>query len=313
LGVGLVAPEVLLAQDGRSSPSRFLRMFSSPEATPAPQRPDPASWDNSTITAAWLGHATVLVNFFGTWIITDPVFSKRVGINVLGFTTVGPKRLVEPALPFEKLPPIDLILLSHAHMDHLDLPTLRCFDGDIPLVMAKNTVDVIENLPRKTVVELDWGASATVAGIQVEALRVKHFGWRFPWENDRSKGDWFGRSFNAYLLTKNERHVVFGGDTAYHEHFRSVGERGMTVDLAIMPIGTYTPWIANHCTPEQAVTMADHLNARAILPIHWNTFEMGDEPRYEPIERFTAALRQTPERIALTSIGETWTMNHLRT
>jgi len=250
----------------------------------------------------------VLINFFGTRIITDPVFSERVGVNLLGLTTVGPKRLYAPALRVDELPPIDIILLSHGHMDHLDIPSLEQFDGDISVVMAKNTTDILENTPRKTVVELDWGEKATVHGVEIEAIEVQHFGWRFPWEDDRSKGFWHGRSYNAYLLSKNGRHIVFGGDTAYHEYFRHIGERNLTVELAIMPIGTYEPWLRNHCNPEQAVEMSRHMNAKAILPIHWNTFVMSDEPVEEPLERFKTALASQPERIALEAIGQTWVM-----
>lgn len=308
LGTGLLAPQAVLGQDSHSRTSRWLSFLRSHEVAEAPYHPDPHSWDNTTITATWIGHATVLINFFGTWIITDPVFSERVGINLLGLTTLGPKRLYTPALRVEELPPIDLILLSHGHMDHLDIPTLEKFGGDIPIVMAKNTADILENTPRKEVIELDWGEQTTVQGIAIEAIEVKHFGWRFPWENDRSKGFWRGRSYNAYLLSKNGHHIVFGGDTAYHENFKRIGERDIIVDLAIMPIGTYNPWLRNHANPEQAIAMADQMNAKAILPIHWNTFIMSDEPVEEPIERFKAALALQPERIALEAIGQTWVM-----
>lgn len=308
LGTGLLAPQAVLGQDSHSRTSRWLSFLRNHEVAEAPYHPDPHSWDNATITATWIGHATVLINFFGTWIITDPVFSERVGINLLGLTTLGPKRLYTPALRVEELPPIDLILLSHGHMDHLDIPTLEKFGGDIPIVMAKNTADILENTPRKEVIELDWGEQTTVQGIAIEAIEVKHFGWRFPWENDRSKGFWRGRSYNAYLLSKNGHHIVFGGDTAYHENFKRIGERNIIVDLAIMPIGTYNPWLRNHANPEQAIAMADQMNARAILPIHWNTFIMSDEPVEEPIERFKAALALQPDRIALEAIGQTWVM-----
>ncbi|HEY5616127.1 MAG TPA: MBL fold metallo-hydrolase [Bacteroidota bacterium] len=310
LGAGLLAPGTVLAQDPKSRTSRWLGFLADHDMAEAPFRPEPKSWDNSTITAAWIGHATVLINFFGTRIITDPVFSERVGVNLLGLTTVGPKRLFAPALRVDELPPIDIILLSHGHMDHLDIPSIEQFDGDISVVMAKNTTDILENTPRKTVVELDWGEKATVHGVEIEAIEVQHFGWRFPWEDDRSKGFWHGRSYNAYLLSKNGRHIVFGGDTAYHEYFRHIGERNLTVELAIMPIGTYEPWLRNHCNPEQAVEMSMHMNAKAILPIHWNTFVMSDEPVEEPLERFKTALASQPERIALEAIGQTWVMEN---
>jgi len=194
-------------------------------------------------------------------------------------------------------------------MDHLDVPSLEKFNRSIPMVIAKNTADVLDGLRRKEVYELDWGEKMAMGPLRIEALQVKHFGWRYPWEDDRSKGVWTGRSFNAYLLTKNGRHVVFGGDTAYQEYFREIGKRNIAVDLAIMPIGAYDPWIFNHANPEQAVEMADHLNARTIMPIHWRTFIQSDEPTMEPIARFKAALRHAPERIALEDVGQTWTLD----
>lgn len=268
--------------------------------------PTPKSWDDSTITAAWIGHATVLINFFGTRIITDPVFSERIGIKLLGAFPVGPKRLVAPALSIDELPPIDLILLSHAHMDHLDFPSLRRFNKNIPMVVAKNTKDLLVDRGWKEIHELDWGERLDVAGVRLEALRVRHFGWRFPWESDRSRGDWNGRSFNAYLITKNDKNIVFGGDTAYQEYFKTLAERNIPIDLAILPIGAYDPWIHVHANPEQTVAMANHMSARTILPIHWNTFTLSYEPQNEPIERLKKALAQHSPSLALENIGETW-------
>ncbi len=283
-------------------------VLSSHETVAALQKPNPATWDDGTITAAWIGHATVLINFYGTRIITDPVLANRVGVNVMGLFTVGPKRLVEPALRFEELPPIDLILLSHGHMDHLDVPTLSRFDRRIPLVMARHTADIIDGLSFRSVQELDWGEKTTAAGVEIEAVEVKHFGWRYPWEEDRSRGNWNGRSFNAYLLSKNGKHIFFGGDTAYQEYFRPIGERGIEIELAIMPIGAYDPWIFNHANPEQALMMADHVGAKRILPMHWGTFIQSEEPTMEPIQRLKTAMAGEPHRLALESIGQTWSL-----
>lgn len=311
LGLGVVAPRILIGQDAHPElkRSRWDMLFGSHETTEPEFHPDPATWSDETLTAAWIGHATVLINFYGTWIITDPVFSGRIGLNFLGLVTLGPKRLINPALNFEELPPIDLILLSHAHMDHLDIPSLSKFKRTIPVVMAKNTVDVVENMGWKEVHELDWGERAKVGDLEIEALEVKHFGWRYPWEEDRSRGNWNGRSYNAYLVSKNGRSLVFGGDTAQQDYFSGIGDRGLAIDLAIMPIGAYDPWIFNHCNPEQAVAMADQMHARHIMPIHWRTFIQSDEQTMEPIERFKTALVDQPERIALESVGQTWTMD----
>ncbi len=270
-------------------------------------KPNPNEWSSETITAAWIGHATVLINFYGTTIITDPVFSTRIGLNVAGLFTIGPKRLVHPALSYDDLPPIDLILLSHAHMDHLDIPSLKKFSRSIPMVVAQNTFDVVEDLEFEKVYQLDWGKWAQVGDLRIEALEVKHFGWRYPWEQDRSRGNWEGRSYNAYLVSKNGKHFVFGGDTAYHELFKKVGERNLPIDVAIMPIGAYDPWIRNHCTPEQALEMTEHMKASYMLPIHWNTFIQSEEPTPEPMQRLKKA--DSAGKIALEQIGQSWAMH----
>lgn len=308
VGLGFLSQGKMFSQEqSRGRPSLSF-LFRNHETAPAQDTPTPASWDSSGITAAWLGHATVLLNFFGTHIITDPVFSKKIGIDILGIATIGPQRLVAPALSFEQLPAIDLILLSHAHMDHMDFPSLRRFDKRIPVVMASNTSDLLISRGWSSVRELDWGQRATVAGIDIEALRVNHFGWRYPWEADRAKGDRNGRSFNGYLLTKNGRSVVFGGDTAYQEYFKSLAERNIQIECAILSIGAYNPWIRVHANPEQAVEMANHMSAKTIFPIHWGTFMMGIEPPGEPIERLKNALVHHSPSLAVERIGQTWTL-----
>lgn len=307
LGLGSFVPALARAQEQpQPRRTRWEMIVGGVETVPAPLKPDWRTWSDETITAAWIGHATVLVNFYGTWILTDPVLANRIGIRMLGVATIGPKRLVEPALQAHELPAIDLLLLSHGHMDHLDLPTLQQLPHHMPVVVAKNTTDILDNLAFREVVELDWGERTTLAGVEIEAVQVRHFGWRYPWEDDRSKGVWNGRSYNAYLLSKNGRHIFFGGDTAFQEYFRPLGERGIEVELAMMPIGAYDPWVQAHCNPEEAIVMADHLRAKSIMPIHWGTFIQSEEPTQEPIERFTKALADRPEMVALRQHGATW-------
>ena len=306
LGLTAAGTSAALASETDTRRTRW-EMIAHDGPTRSPQlRPSPGQWDPGTITATWLGHATVLLDFFGTRIITDPVLSERIGID-MGLFTLGPRRLVAPALSAEELPPVDLILLSHAHMDHLDIPTLKQFARTTPVVIAENTYDVIEDMEFTTVYELDWGEWTALGDLRIEALEVRHFGWRFPWERDRSRGYDDGRSFNAYLLSKDNTHIVFGGDTAYQEHFSSLGQRLNGVELAIMPIGAYDPWIHAHATPEQALAMADQMGAYHVLPIHWNTFIQSQEPTAEPIQRLRRAAADRPDRIALDAIGATWT------
>ncbi len=269
---------------------------------PAFARPDPRSWPNDRLTAAWLGHSTVLLNFFGVTILTDPVLFPRCGIRLPGFT-IGPKRLTQPALKFRELPPIDLVLLSHAHFDHFDTRTLHRFGKRTQVVTAPRTRGLLRWTRLREITELRWGEShrlSTTAGeLLVRAFRVRHWGARMQYDHFRG--------YNGYVLERNGRRLLFGGDTALTDDFAALSD-GRPFDLALMGIGAYQPWIRSHCTPEQAIAMADAAGARFIMPIHHQTFKLSFEPFREPIERFTAALADQPERIALREIGETFVL-----
>jgi len=269
---------------------------------PAFAKPTPATWSNAQVTLAWLGHATVLINFFGIKILTDPALFPRIGIRLPGFT-IGPKRLTAPALKVDELPAIDLILLSHAHFDHFDLRTLFRFDENTSVITARATSDLLRRTRFREVTQLDWGEAKSVGTasgeIDVIALRVNHWG-------ARKQRDTY-RGYNGYLLERNGRRVIFTGDTAMTDSFADLRRRG-EIDLAIMPIGAYNPWIRAHCTPEQAIEMANAAGARFIMPVHHQTFRLSFEPFREPIERFEAALGHAPERIALRKIGETFVL-----
>ena len=267
---------------------------------PAFARPEPSKWNDAHLTAAWIGHATVLINFFGIRILTDPVLFPRIGIRFPGFT-IGPKRLTAPALQFHELPRIDLILLSHAHFDHFDLRTLRCFDGNTRVITARATSDLLRRTRFRDITELHWDerkSFKTVAGeVDIAAMPVKHWGAR------KQRDDY--RGYNGYVLQRNGRRILFAGDTAMTDSFAKLRQ---PIDLAIMSIGAYNPWILSHCTPEQAIEMANATVARFIMPVHHQTFRLSFEPLREPIERFVAALKETPERIALREIGETFVL-----
>lgn len=248
-----------------------------------------------------MGHATVLINFYGIRILTDPTFGDRVGVS-LGLGTAGPKRFVAPALRLKDLPPIDLVLLSHAHMDHMDLPSLRAFAGKTAIVAARNTTDLLGNIAAKPPTELGWGDDFTLRTVRgelrAEALEVNHWGKRWPNEA-------VARGYNGYILRREGRALLIGGDTANTPLFGELRSRG-PFDAAIMPIGAYDPWIRSHCTPEQAVDMANAAGARFVVPVHHQTFRLSDEPMNEPIERIQEALQGESERLALKQIGETF-------
>lgn len=269
---------------------------------PAFAKPEPSKWSDTQLTLAWLGHSTVLINFFGVTILTDPVLFPRVGIRLPGLT-IGPKRLTAPALQFRDLPHIDLILLSHAHFDHFDLRTLGCFNDTTRVITARATGDLLKGTRFSKITELGWGESkspsAADGDIEITAFAVKHWGARM--QHDTHRG------YNGYLIERRGRRILFAGDTAMTENFSAL-QRHAPIDVAIMPISAYNPWIRAHGTPEQAVQMANAAGARFVVPVHHQTFRLSFEPFREPIERFEAALSETPERIALREIGETFVL-----
>ena len=273
---------------------------------PAFAKPTPATWSDAQVTLAWLGHATVLINFSGIKILTDPALFPRIGIRLPGFT-IGPKRLTAPALQFHELPKIDLILLSHAHFDHLDLRTLRCFDQNTRVITARATRDLLRRTRFRDITELGWGETRSLQTaadkIDVTAFAVNHWG-------ARKRRDTY-RGYNGYLLESRDggrRRIIFGGDTAMTDNNFAELRRHGEIDVAIMSIGAYNPWIHAHCSPEQAVEMANAAGAQFIVPVHHQTFRLSFEPFREPIERFEAALGDAPERIALREIGETFVL-----
>jgi L-ascorbate metabolism protein UlaG (beta-lactamase superfamily) len=273
--------------------------------TPAFAKPEPLKWNDGQISAAWIGHATVLINLFGVKILTDPVLFPRIGIRLPGFT-IGPKRLTAPALQFHELPRIDLILLSHAHFDHFDSRTLHRFDEKTSVITAPNTADLLRWTRLRDITELRWGEkkslNTAVGAVIISAFEVKHWGART--QRDTHRG------YNGYLIesrSRGRRRILFGGDTAMTDSFAKLRHNG-EINLAIMSIGAYNPWIHSHCTPEQAVKMATAAGAQFIMPVHHQTFRLSFEPLREPIERFQAALSNAPERIALREIGETFVL-----
>jgi L-ascorbate metabolism protein UlaG (beta-lactamase superfamily) len=292
----LRAPET--ARFLRQAAPAFFREMSKECGRPviaAPLHPQPKLWPERGLHAAWIGHSTVLLKINGFSILTDPVFSTRVGLN-LGPLTVGIKRLVDVAAAMPDLPAIDLILLSHAHMDHFDLPSLRRLENaGTQVITAMHTSDLLRVRRYGHVHELRWNDSVGIGPARVTAFEVAHWGARM-------RSDTY-RGYNGYLIELAGRRLLFGGDTAYTDSFKRL-RSGRPVDMAIMPIGAYDPWIRVHCNPEQAWTMANDAGAEFILPVHHQTFQLSREPRLEPIERLLLAAGATPGRVCLQSIGE---------
>lgn len=305
-GLSLVFPKLILGETAKtnlkSSDSSVLK-------------PEPSKWLNDTITIAWIGHSTVLINFYGKIIITDPILFEKVGVYFWG-TTFGQSRYSPPAIEPEEMPKPDIVLLSHGHMDHTDYKSLKFltekYPKQIDCITAYNTSDISDNLEWKSIKELDWNEGSVVQDVSITALRVKHFGWRYPWEKDRSRGFMKdGRSFNAYLIEKNGKRILFGGDTAYQNYF----EQGISgsVDIAIMPIGAYNPWKLNHCNPEEAFQMALGVGSKYFIPIHCNTFKQGLEPPGEPIKLAIESSAKFGIEMGIKELGGTFSPSRQQT
>jgi L-ascorbate metabolism protein UlaG (beta-lactamase superfamily) len=180
-------------------------------------------------------------------------------------------------------------------MDHTDLGTLRAIRRDVAVVVQEGNRDLVRRF--RHVQELAWGETTVAAGVALESVEVRHWGARMV--TDRHRG------YGGYLLHRAGRTVLFAGDTAYTDAFARLGRR-VRVDVAILPIGAYDPWIANHASPEQAWHMFQELGARYVIPVHHSTFRLSREPAEEPLQRFLAAAGSERGRVVGSDLGATW-------
>jgi len=262
--------------------------------------PTPKLWSNNEVTIAWLGHASFLVNFFGTRILLDPALNSNIGITPVGNYTIGPSRYIASALNSDEVGPIDLLLVSHAHTDHFDYPTLRKLQSaDTLAVTAKNTLPLWQGMNYQSIEELSWRNNKSFNGVKVTAIEGKHWGARIPWKK--------GMEANSFFLSKNDINLFFGADTGYTELIKQQ-LNGIPIDLAIMGIGAYSPksFESKHATPEQAWKMAEEISAKWVIPMHWGAFKLSQEPMEEPIARFRQAASGQIEKVAIQETGVTW-------
>jgi N-acyl-phosphatidylethanolamine-hydrolysing phospholipase D len=255
---------------------------------------------NDSVT--WLGHASFLIRLDGRTILTDPFLTEHAS-PVAPF---GPERFAPPALTPAQLPPIDILLLSHNHYDHLDLPTIEALP-------ARERTQVIVPLRLGHyftargfghVRELDWHHAVEVAGIKVTGLPAIHFSKRTLF--DRNETLWAG-----YAVQSSRKRIHFAGDTGYGPIFPELGRNARPFDVSLVPIGAYEPRLlmqAVHVNPEEAVRLARELNARRVVGMHWGTIQLTDEPPFEPPERFRRAAHAAGYRhddVWVMRIGET--------
>jgi N-acyl-phosphatidylethanolamine-hydrolysing phospholipase D len=278
-----------------------------PTATPEISYP---RGDDAGFSATWLGHSTVLLQLGGRNVLTDPVFSQRA----FPVQWAGPRRHMDPPLRIDALPPLDVVLLSHNHYDHLDKPAVKAIARAHPRTTWIVPLGVSAYVRRwgvREIIELDWWQQAVIGGVHVTATPARHFSGRGF--GDRNRSLWCG-----FALGVGERRAWFAGDTAYHPGFGEIATRLGPFDLVMIPIGAYDPrWFMRivHVDPEEAVQIyrdivAPHAGAPLplMLGIHWGTFRLTDEPMDEPPRRALARWRAVGldvERLWIARFGET--------
>jgi N-acyl-phosphatidylethanolamine-hydrolysing phospholipase D len=267
-----------------------------PGTTPAIAGPRAAP---GTLTVTWIGHAAALLQMGPVNVLTDPMFGERA--SPVGFA--GPRRLQAPGIALDDLPPIDLVLLSHNHYDHLDAPSVRRLAARHPEAQWRVPLGVdgvLRGLGVTWVRGMDWWETEEVETARgraaVACTPARHFSSRGL--HDRNRTLWSG-----FTVAAGGRRAYFAGDTGYHPEFGAIAARFGPFDVALVPVGSYAPrWIMEpiHLDPEEAARAVRDLLAGAdgplprrmpVVPIHWGTFQLTDEPMDEPPARFRAAWR----------------------
>lgn len=287
---------------------RFMTREADPAETqgfPVMSAADNAAPGKADDAVTWIGHATLLFEHAGKTVLTDPMFSERA--SPVSFS--GPKRVVPPARQLDGLPDIDLVVISHAHYDHLDMPTLRqlaALQPDITVIAPLGVGRYVREAGFTDVRELDWWQAAELPGMTVTATPSRHWSSRSFF--DRNKTLWAG----FMIRFADDFQFYFAGDTGYSTDFGETRNRLGEADLAAIPIGAYEPrdfMVESHCTPEEAVQIFRDLGARRAVAIHWGTFKLTLEPLAEPPVRLDQAMRDagldTADFRALTH-GERW-------
>lgn len=240
--------------------------------------------NNSRLSVTWIGHATTLVQLDGVNILTDPIWSKRCS----PVSWAGPERYTDPGLSMDHLPKIDIVVISHNHYDHMDLPSLleleKRFSPRFYVGLGNREFLVQSGL--SDVVEMDWWEKDLWENpIQKKSLEVyftptQHFSARGMFDRDKTL-------WGSYLLQSKNQRVYFAGDTGYFSGFAEIGKRFPEIDFAILPIGAYEPrWFMHpvHVSPEEAVQAFVDLSAKFMIPMHYGTFVLSDEPLDQPVK-----------------------------
>ncbi len=248
-------------------------------------------------SVTFINHATVLIQLGGVHVLTDPVYSWTLGFYI--------PRLAKPGIPIDELPPIDIILISHADYDHLNLKTLRRLRKK-----KQSTIVFPEGLSKygrrtgfENFLEMKLWEKSEIHNLTVTCVPAKHTNKRLPWDRKRTLA-------SGYVVESNGAAIYFAGDTGYDVHFGLIAER-FSIDVALLPIGAYKPyeWFRLlHLKPETALKAFIDLKAKTMIPIHWGTFKISDEPLDEPpaLLREQSQLLGLSERVKILNNGESF-------
>jgi L-ascorbate metabolism protein UlaG (beta-lactamase superfamily) len=252
----------------------------------------------SGLRVTWLGHSTTLLEIDGARILTDPIWSERASPS----RWIGPKRFHPPPLALADLPPIDAVLVSHEHYDHLDMDTVRALAArgaafHVPLGVGPHLR--AWGVPAARVTEHDWWQGATLAhGVRVVSTPARHF-------NGRGVPGRIGALWTSWSIVGPAHRVFFSGDTGMERAFTDIAAREGPFDLSMLEIGQYHPsWGDIHLGPLGALDAHRALGAKALLPIHWATFQLGYHAWSEPAETITRAARQRGVKLLTPRLGE---------
>ena len=259
--------------------------------------PERVAADELGIT--FIGHSSFLIQIDGKNILVDPVLSKRLIVL---------RRLRRPGIAAEQMPPIDVVLVTHAHMDHLDFASLRQvirttrrLSGRTPeVIVPRGVEDLVSRLDFARVHEMEWWERLKLQGLEVTMTPCQHWGARLF--NDTHRG------YGGYVIEGGGHSVYHSGDTAYFDGFVEVGRR-LNPQVALLPIGAYFPdtYRAVHTNPEEAVQAFLDVRAEWMIPMHYGTFRLGREPMHEPVERLIAEADRLgiSEQVNVLGEGET--------
>ncbi|MEV4544172.1 MBL fold metallo-hydrolase [Micromonospora echinaurantiaca] len=257
----------------------------------------PATDTDRQLNVVWYGHASALIEIEGRRVLLDPVWSERCSPSA----AVGPRRLHEPPVRLDELPPVDAILISHDHYDHLDMATVRALlaSQSAPFLVPLGVGAHLDRwgVPADRIVELDWSECHRVAGLEITATAAQHFSGRGLRRD--------GTLWSSWVIAGARRKVFYTGDSGYFDGYAEIGAEHGPFDVTLMQIGAYDrAWPSIHMFPEEAVSAHLDLHGGLLIPVHWATFNLALHDWSEPVDRLWAEAKARDVRLAVPRPGE---------